>query len=60
MKKNFVLSISKNHENLKKTAFNNSNDNTKLNAKKLRFFDSMYDNKSINIDQIIKHAEKNI
>ena len=39
---------------------NNSNDNTKWNAEKLRFFDSMYDNKSISIDQVMKHAEKNI
>ena len=42
------------------TTSNSSNDNTKWNAEKLRFFDSMYDNKSISIDQVMKHAEKNI
>ena len=40
-------------------AFSN-NDNTRWNAEKLEFFDSMYDNKSINTGQVMKHVEKNI
>ena len=43
-----------------KATFNSNNDNTKWNAEELRFFDSIYDNKSTNIDQVMKHAEKNI
>ena len=39
-------------------AFSN-NDNTRWNAEELKFFDSMYDNKSINTEQVMKHVEKN-
>ena len=43
-----------------KATSNSNNDNTRWNAEKLRFFDSMYDNKSINTEQVMKHVEKNI
>ena len=43
-----------------KNVVSSNNNNTKWNAKKLEFFDLMYDNKSINIEQIMKHANKNI
>ena len=34
-------------------------ENFKWNASEVEFFDSLYDEKSINIDQIMKHAKKN-
>ena len=34
-------------------------ENFKWNASEVEFFDSLYDEKSINIDQIMKHAEEN-
>ena len=40
-------------------AFSN-NDNTRWNAEKLEFFDFMYDSKSINTEQVMKHADKDI
>ena len=41
-------------------ATSSNNDNSKWNVAELKFFDSMYDNKSINIDQVMKHTEKDI
>ena len=34
-------------------------ENSKWNASEVEFFDSLYDEKSINIEQVMKHAEKN-
>ena len=41
------------------TTFSN-NDNSRWNVAELEFFDSMYDNRSINIGQVMKHTGKDI
>ena len=53
----FII-ISESRQRSKEATFSN-NDNSRWNAIELEFFDSMYDNKSINIKQIMKHTSKN-